>query len=463
MSHRSMADIAGYGLGGVPPFSLNVDGELLVMEQVLRHLPGKRLAVRARWQGETVFAKLFFSADQHGAAREVARQEALCKANLPTPESLGLYSVDGGVLILNRWCEGVTGSEAMRGGAEEVVVSVLSTVFDLYEAGWFQRDLHLDNFLYDGNKVWIIDAGEIVSLPSSYRCQSTIIDNLGLLCAQAPLDLRDKLFERVSQKLRESGFSSVGLKVRMKRRSDRRMKAAMKKWRRESSAIEVRSDDRGRWLWDRNLSEHDRQHLEKAVLEPEKMPTIKLGSRVAVHGDSDWVVKHYREASIKTRFKHWWFLGRADVSWVMGWTWSLLGVPTPKPVMLLRKKNGQALIVFPRWPGVQLSHLMEKDVSRAEQVAPEAVLWLERLHRAGFWHGDTKAQNVLVSDDDHACWIDLDGAGFSRCGWLRKRRACKELLRFQENWSQFSGGGSSKSQPPVPGGSKDNSSSANRE
>ena len=61
-------------------FTLDIDGEPLRAEAVLRHLPGRRIAVRARWRGATVFAKLFFAGHADEAARELARHGALVEA-----------------------------------------------------------------------------------------------------------------------------------------------------------------------------------------------------------------------------------------------------------------------------------------------------------------------------------------------------------------------------------------------
>ena len=54
-------DLAALGWDWSGPFTLELDGEPLHADAILRHLPGRRMAVRARWRGETVFAKLFFA------------------------------------------------------------------------------------------------------------------------------------------------------------------------------------------------------------------------------------------------------------------------------------------------------------------------------------------------------------------------------------------------------------------
>jgi len=80
---------------------------------------------------------------------------------------------------------------------------------------------------------------------------------------------------------------------------------------------------------------------------------------------------------------------------------------------------------------------MEQQRSRAQHLAEGVRLWLGRFLWAGISHGDMKAQNILVTDNDDICFIDLDNAGFS----LRPRRAKeknrKDRMRFERNWEQF--------------------------
>ena len=347
--------------------------------------------------------------------------------------------MDEGTVLIARWCDGEPAGAALRHQEDQVMPALLDSVFGLYQAGWRQRDLHLDNFLFDGQQALILDAGDIDTLPAGRRRRGAILDNLALFCAQAPLDLRDTLLNRVTGALSERGLPSASLRARVYGHSRRRIARALRKWRRASSAIASHSDAHGDWLVERALPDEEKKALARALVAPDSLPLIKKGSRISVHGDEHWVIKHYRDTSWKARLKQRWFRGRADVSWLMGWTWALLGVPTPRPVMLLRCRDAQAVIAFPRIDGVALSYLMEHDPPRAHRIAPQAEYWLDRLHCAGFWHGDTKAQNVLVDALEHIHWIDLDGAGFSRWHERGVRKGKREMKRFHDNWKQFSG------------------------
>ncbi len=454
----SLSQLSRREWGEVAAFTLMIGEEPLYADRILRHLPGRRLAMRARWRGELVFAKLFFQPEAEKAAPEQERQKALLAAGLPTPQPLELHQMDKGTVLIARWCDGEPAGAALRHQEDQVMPALLDSVFGLYQAGWRQRDLHLDNFLFDGQQALILDAGDIDTLPAGRRRRGAILDNLALFCAQAPLDLRDTLLNRVTGALSERGLPSASLRARVYGHSRRRIARALRKWRRASSAIASHSDAHGDWLVERALPDEEKKALARALVAPDSLPLIKKGSRISVHGDEHWVIKHYRDTSWKARLKQRWFRGRADVSWLMGWTWALLGIPTPRPVMLLRRRDAQAVIAFPRVEGVALSHLIERDPPRAHRVAPQAECWLERLHAAGFWHGDSKAQNVLVDAMEHVHWIDLDGAGFSRWRCRSRRKGLREMRRFQANWKQFA----PMSPPPEPGESTSSSSSAKK-
>lgn len=437
-------ELAAREWGNEGPFTLMVDGDPLHAEETLRHLPGRRLAVRARWRGETVFAKLFFAGHQQEARREAARHRELLVAGLAAPALRHDSQDDHGAVLITDWVAGESGQRALRGERGLALAKdLLDSLFSLYHAGLRQRDLHLDNFLFDGERFQVIDPGEMAPLPGGARRATAILENLALFCAQTPLDLRDALMEKVRERLHIEGLEAEGFPARVRRRSNRRLRSAMKKWRRESSAIGVWSEHGERWLYQRGLPTQQRDALAATLRAPDSLPLIKKGSRVSVHGDDCWVIKHYRQGGAKARLRARFFRTRADISWVMGWTWALLGVPTPRPVMLRRRPDGGAVIAFPRVPGVPLSVLMETDRERARRVAPTVEHWLSRLGEAGFWHGDAKAQNILINADDQPMFIDLDGAGFSVRIDRRRRRAIRDRARFQRNWTQF--------QPPARG------------
>ncbi|MBQ0754516.1 MAG: hypothetical protein KBT87_10040 [Gammaproteobacteria bacterium] len=423
--------------GGIATANIPLKGDVLSVEKVLRHLPGRRLAVKALWRGQVVFAKIFLTPDVSIMERELGCIQMLLASNVATPALRAQQSFDQGGVIVCDWCEGRSGEDALRVNADGNLPQLMAAVFSLYDAGLYQRDLHLNNFIFFGRQCLVIDAGDILPLPQTAAVrQRLILDNLALFCAQGSLDISVLLEQQVRNQLSDRGLAVAGFAKQIKQKRQVRLRAAMKKWRRESSVIGKRIEAGEQWLWQRDLSEADIVNLTELLLEPVRAPLIKRGSRISVYGNDRWIIKHYRESGFIAKLKRLLFRGRADISWVIGWTWRLLGVPTPQPLMLRRCVNGEAVIACQRLAAEPLSHLMEQGADRATSARVEVIDQLARLHGIGFWHGDTKAQNILC--DDHVSWfIDLDAAGWSRCEGRVRRRAEKDMARFKRNDQQF--------------------------
>ena len=80
------------------PLRLDIDGEPLLCDALLRVVPGARLVCRATWRGQTVLAKLFVHprrASGH-AQREREGLEALAAADIACPHIVGEYKLPGG-------------------------------------------------------------------------------------------------------------------------------------------------------------------------------------------------------------------------------------------------------------------------------------------------------------------------------------------------------------------------------
>ncbi|KZY37120.1 hypothetical protein A3754_00670 [Alcanivorax sp. HI0083] len=422
------------------PFSLDMDAGRLVAEDVLRHLPGKRLVVRGTWQGKSVIAKLFFNDSKAAGRNEYSLLETLAAQGVCVPEALALLEQDNHALLLMEPVLGAGLDELLADGVDlPLLKSLLDTVWGLYKAGWIQTDLHLGNFLVNGDgEVVCLDAGAIKPVPS--RGAAALADNLALMCAQATLALQAPLIQECLHFMKHHGVRSRDFEERCQHALHRRMVQADRKSQRNCSAICVESTKDGVVYsdrMDRGATGSWLAYCEK----PEALPLLKKGSRISVYANEHWVVKHYREVGLKARLKQKMKCSRGMISWRQGWLWALLGIPTPRPVMLVEfirgERAGTSVIVFPKLESIALSRLMEQQRSRAQGLAENVRRWLEHFLWAGISHGDMKAQNILVDEADRISFIDLDGAGFSsRARWAQVKNQ-KDKLRFEKNWEQF--------------------------
>lgn len=418
------------------PGCLELDGVRLDLDECLRLLPGKRLAARARLDGKPVFAKLYFhSAHRDAAENERNNMRTLAQAGVRVPACEDVLHGEGVSVLLVEWLEGAAGLEPhLREGADTVIDDLLRQLATLYRAGYYQADLHPDNFLLSGEKVWVVDCDEVRRLPRSGRRRRRVqLGNLGLLCAQAPLPQSELLRDRINRFLELNDGDRRRLEKALRGARQHRIRRARRKWLRDCSAIARHAGTGRDWLVDRSINAGE---IEPLLERPESFEPVKRASRISVYRAGDRIIKHYRDTSVKARLKKMLGLGSARKSWVMGWTLSLLGVPTPRPLAWARRADGSSVVVYPRLEGMRLAEVMKQDSDYAEAIWPQVLRWLTLFGEAGVWHGDMKAQNILLPEGQ-PWFIDLDAAGWSRFGFRSRRRNRRDRKRFEKNRIQF--------------------------
>lgn len=424
----TLDQLASCGWGEVPlPLMLGDVQEELCLEQLLRHLPGRRIAARASWQGRRVFVKLFFGKAEE-AEREQRQLVFLRKHGLPVPELLEYSELPVGQLLITEWLEA---KSVQQQPLEDILPGIIELVRQLVELGLQQEDLHLDNFLFCEGKPWLIDTGAIRAICMSQSADKAMLDSLVMLCGQLPLHQTAKGLELIAQAM--PNLSGAKFAQRVRNFQHKRIRRMMKKWQRASSAIALKRLPKAVLLKDRSLPEASAQRLLAAIENPKSLPIIKQGSKITLYRFEGWIIKHYFHTSLKTRLKRLFFGGRADISWKQGWTLEQLGIPTPRPVMLLRFFDSQEVIVFPRLEGQSLGQLLEEGATDQHPAAQRASYWLDLMHAQGLWHGDTKAFNCLLDKAGDAWWIDLDAAGHSRFDVISRFFIRRDEKRWRQN------------------------------
>lgn len=427
----SLEQLTHLGWDELPlPFKLNTPEGELVFDKVLRHLPGKRIAGRARWQGITVFAKLFLNSTRHGK-QEKTRLDILQINKVATPKPLALWELNDSSLLITDWHASLPIADEPL---EKVLPLVVDKVLQLADLGLYQKDLHLDNFLWDGSQLLVIDAGEITDFPLTKK-DSALLDSLAMLCAQLPAAQIEPGKKIIEHELKHRQIDTKPLAHRLLAIQQKRIQRMMKKWQRECTAIQVEKLPEGELYSDRLLNSAIKAELLSTLNNLGNLPIIKQGSKVTLYQlNEQWVIKHYFHTSVKTRLKRRLFAGRADISWVMGWTLEQLGIPTPKPVLYLRHKDSQETIVFPLIKGQPLGELIEQNREQASTLKDKAEFWLNAMHQQNIWHGDTKAYNAMIDEQQQVWWIDLDAAGYSAIKNKAQPHIKRDQARWNKNW-----------------------------
>lgn len=421
----------------VLPFTLTLGigtGEQREFEcrALLRVLPGRRQVIEAMLGDQRVVLKLFTGS---GRARYLRRE----LRGLGWLEGAGVPVADALEQITGRAVCGVVlrhlaGESALASRDAGVLEEIARLVGCMHAAGTWQADLHLDNFLVSGDRVFVLD-GDGVRHRVAPLSGSEAMDNLAMLAAQRPPAEDERLADMLAGYGQGRGTAPPvpeAFLPHLHEARRRRTRRYLAKTLRSCSEFVV---GRG---W-RQGTYGVRERAEGlAVLggEPDalftRQPLLKAGNSATVVVTPDGlVVKRYNIKSLSHGLRRMLRpLPRYRRAWAFGQLLHLLEIPTTRPLALLERRfgfwRGVAYLVSERLDGPDLfAEVAEKGLSeeRLEEVTRLFLL----LRRAGLTHGDTKASNFLVHDG-RLHLIDLDAMR------LDARGAVEDVRRFLENW-----------------------------
>ncbi len=459
MRSYTLDQLATQGRALDAPFQVHLpdDADGLECLQVLRLLPGKRLACRARHGGREVLAKLFY--DPAGWQRHLEREatgcEALIAAQVPTPAIVRRGSGESGGWLLFRFLAGAVSLEAQWAacaGEEDrlrVLECAMEAVAGLHNAGLYQEDIHLGNFLLDDGVVYCVDGASVRSGGSGPLAGRVAVENLGLLVAQL-YPHHEVLAWRAVAAYRQSALSARGF-------TDLELQAAIVRQRRlrarhfESKLFRTCTQFHSEHDW-RRFAVVERADLDDELQAWLRRPDAAFeGSELLKDGNSATVCRmrlRGRQVVVKRyNIKSFWHgvlralqPSRAWVSWRNGHMLRHFGLPTPRPVAMLEQRWGwlrsRAWLVTEAADGPHaLEYLAREDLP--DDQLQRAVGGIRDIFlgmiATRFSHGDLKATNILMAPEGPVL-IDLDAARRHRDVRSFAEAFRKDLARFQRNW-----------------------------
>jgi len=168
-----------------------------------------------------------------------------------------------------------------------------------------------------------------------------------------------------------------------------------------------------------------------------RSPTLDLGSH--------WVLRHYRRGGLIARLiaDHYFWLGdsrsRSFAEFHLLAELTAAGLPVPVPVAARCVRHGlwyQADLLTVAIPNVRTlaTQVLEGVGQPLDPVVGKSIgQVVRRLHKAGVWHADLNAHNVLI-DDHHRIWIiDFDRAcrrapgSWAQANLLRLKRSLMKI------------------------------------
>lgn len=458
-----LAQLARSGREPNLPQTLELAGEPLALQRLLRVLPGQRYVGLAHWRGRPVLAKLLVGdrAERH-YLRELQGARLLADQGLMTPALLaeGFAEGQGGWLLFD-YLEGaeslwdawrlVEREPFLSEGQQAVLAEALSAIAGMHARGLWQSDLHLDNLLRQQGRLYLIDGGGMQSeTPGQPLSRQRVLENLGVFFAQLPAELEPCLEELLIHYLLANGEHALPLEALLKEIAkvrQWRLRDYLKKVGRDCSLFAARVGAFGLRVVRRA------QQAELAPLLDDPDAAIAVGrllkdggsATVALvqSGNRALVLKRYNIKGWSHWLKRFWRPSRAWHSWVEGHRLELLGIATPRPLAVREQRwcwlRSRAWLLTEHCAG---EDLLTRFAPYLDSAPPEEELQaLDRLFaallRERISHGDCKGTN-LFWDDGRWSLIDLDAMRQHRSQASFAPAFARDRARFLRNWPQDS-------------------------
>ncbi len=432
----------------------------LQLLSLLRVLPGQRYVGAGVWRGRTVLAKLMVGAKAaRNFQRELTGVRLLAEQGLTTPQLLadGLQEGEGGWLLFeflegahslgDAW-DAVASLPVLADEQVAVLAEALAAIGQMHLKGLWQEDLHLDNLLRQGGKLYLIDgAGICVEEAGKPLSRQKVLENLGVFFAQLPISLEPFIEELLVHYLLSNGEHALPLEALLKQVEKVRawrLHDFLNKTGRDCSLFSVQQGAFALRAIRREEEPAMLPVLARADALLDQGHLYKTGGaasvgKVEVDGRT-LVIKRYNIKGFAHWLKRFWRPSRAWHSWREGNRLAFLGIATPKPLALLETRflwlRGKAYLVTEHLPGPDIIERFAPYVEQGN--APEAELVaLDRLFadllRERISHGDLKGHNVFWADGRWAL-IDLDSMCQHRSASSFAAAYARDRARFMRNW-----------------------------
>ena len=434
------------------------DATVLIVHDVVRLVPNKRVVCKGLWQGKSVYAKLFLGIDANKyAMRDANGVKLLFDASILTPSLLFQSETDdksAQVLIFEAIAPASNAEENLPDlNAEQrlsLAKKLVQEVAKHHNASLLQIDLYLKNFLVDDDKIYTLDGDGIRQYTNLSERQA--LQNLSVLLSKFDvLDIEIWLADLLKTYAEARAWQHVPDAALIKKMTNaHRQKVASnyadKKVFRLCSDVNVvrqkclfmcLSSQYPQDILPETLAKLDVYFTEKALLKNGNTCTVAL---VEIAGKK-LVIKRYNIKSFWHGVSRALRQTRAAASWANAYRLKILDIATAAPIALIEDRKyafkGQAyfLAEYIDAPDVaQFFSACADKTARAETVKNISTL-LYKLYLLKISHGDMKATNIKIVDNQPVL-IDLDSMIQHRFERLALNGHARDLRRFMQNWQE---------------------------
>lgn len=463
MSLLSSTDLIAMGRHISTPFNLAIKDDRqeveIKIDSILRVVPGKRVVALSHWQGRAVIVKLFLHSSRwkRTMLRDIAGINHLKKAKIPTPNLLLQATTadnKAGLLVIEYLQQGTSLATLFEeANSEERETEILDLAINsialCHQAGLWQKDIHLDNFMLFSGKVYTLDGGDIKTKDAPLDAE-TSLRNFAMFVAQFPVSLDRHWRELVKQyrqqnsHLKDEDYADFPRKIIKARRQ--RLAAFERKLMRSTTMNRCERNAGIFYIYDRSIHSSD---LEKFIADPDSFIQIdhllKDGnsSKVTIVqiDKKNYVLKSYNIKGFWHGLSRCFRPGRAHHAWRNASVLEMLGVATAHPYLYLEERvlwffRKRAYFLCELLPAKDFSTEWESQ-SESLGTTDEIIALFRDLFRVFFdyriSHGDMKASNFLVKDKQLYV-LDLDAMVRNKSKRKFMEKFTKDMKRFQKNW-----------------------------
>ncbi|AFJ03386.1 Serine/threonine protein kinase [Methylophaga frappieri] len=440
-------------LGDLPdlPVTLTWQEQSITLQQTLRYLPEKRLVTKARWHDTPLLLKCF-RRNRQGKRQWLAEQKGhqlMQEAGLNAPARL-LMEADlaGCYAIAYAWLERATPLTEQDLTVPEKCRKIWSELAKLHDAGLIHQDLHCDNLLFVEDQFVMVDYTAVLAQKQPLSLAMRL-EQVALLLAQFTAEGQDRLCQSISvyqNSLQSDQLFAFAEQLPAKRKQieQQRHQTYLKKCFRTCTMTAYRHTLTYEYAFQREFWEkrHDDfiTQLDTLIANGELLKQGNSATVAKVDLDGQVVViKRYNLKSAWHFLKRCWRPSRAANAWRYGRLLTLIGLPTPTALGFVERRIGplrcRAYLITAWLPGQELSARFP-DKEPGGEIAKQIQALFQLLLRYRLVHGDLKASNILIDDQQQLQLIDLDA--MSQCENNRQfaRGHHRDWQRYQRNWSE---------------------------
>jgi len=446
---ESLSDITVY------PAENHGGGFLCQSCRLIREIAGTRRIYSALWQEQPVIVKIFYR--RFGAYRHTMREwrtlRKLAALQIACPEPLfygktgeGHWAIVTALIADSQEMFGLFGSMDDEQKRMQLLMSVVGHLAHLHIRGVEQEDLHLGNFLWAANRIYLLDPARIRFYEGPVPITKGLYQ-LATLCGYWPANQESQIEQFVRKYFAARGlsFSSQHLDHILKMirsHRERLIRRRLQKSLRDSKRYITLKSGTLRGVFSRELWAQ-KQAAELAG----QIDTLMNHGKILKRGNTCFVslVEISGRAVVIKRYNHkglWHSIrqtlkgSRARRCWLYGHRFDELKIPTAAPLAFIEKTQGPLVycsyILNDYVEGTKLCNFL-RDLSRTEAEQTEAVERVEAILRQmeeyHITHGDLKPSNIIITSGGPVL-IDLDSVRVHRTGLSFRRARAKDLRQL---------------------------------